>query len=96
MATTAEDLQIELARRDLSDKLDELRRRAHQLRTWMSPATYWNMPMLRFGVGFVVGYALGRRPASAGSPSMLRAVIRAGLAAASASLVRQALDRDHE
>jgi hypothetical protein len=99
MATATDDLQIQLARSELSDKLDELRRRAKHVRTWMSPSTYWNMPILRFGVGFIAGFALGRRPtpiAAGRSPSILHAVVRAGLVAATASLVRRALDRDHE
>jgi len=102
MSNPDDDHKIELARRGLTDKLDELRRRAKLIRTRLSPSTYWNMPILRFGVGLAAGYALGRRPTSVAtvehprSPSILHAVVRAGLAAATASLVRRALDRDHE
>ena len=84
-------------RDDLNAKLDELGRRAAHVKETLAPASWWANPLVKLGVGFVAGYALGSLGRRGGAKAMnhesiLHAIVRAGLAAATAMLVRSALE----
>src|ERR1700712_4150339 len=88
---------IEDLRASLSERLEELHRRANTATAMLSPLkrwreTYWRNPMVRFGLGAVMGFAIGgRRAGTAQHEGILHAIVRAGLMAATTSLVTRAL-----
>jgi hypothetical protein len=89
------DRKIEQLRRDLTEKLGELRRRAADAKLVLSPSTYWRSPQIRIAIGFAIGFAIGaRRPAAAevgAREGLLRAIVRTGLCAAASALVTRSL-----
>jgi len=101
MANLTPEAKLEAARVELAEKLDELRARAKHVRKLASPATYWQLPAVRFGLGLAAGYLLGRRSAPAteqsgppGPEGILHAVVKATLTAVAASIVRRTLAAD--
>jgi hypothetical protein len=92
MADLQTNRNIEDLRGHLSEKLEELHRRANTATQALSPLTYWRDPVVRFGLGIALGLALGGGRRSTGaSEGLLHAVVRAGLMAATTSLVTRAL-----
>lgn len=83
---------IDELRAGLSDKLEELHRRANRATQVMAPSTYWNDPVVRFGIGVAVGLALGMRgERKDGESGILYSVVRAGLSAAASALITKAM-----
>ena len=83
----------------LGAKLDELQRRVSAAKSKLTPANALNNPWVRIGLGVAVGIAIGSRLGRRSSgpahhESIGHAILRAGLAAAAAMLVRQALEAD--
>ncbi len=73
-------------------KLHEFEERA---KAAMAPGTLLKNPWVRIGLGFAIGYALGSRrrgPATPNHETIFHAIVRTGLAAAAAMLVRQAFE----
>ena len=84
---------------DLGAKLGDLGARMSQMTDSLSPAIWWKNPWVKMGAGFAVGYALGSIGRRGGAKAMnhesiLHAIVRSGLAAAAALLVRSALDAE--
>jgi hypothetical protein len=86
---------LEDIRANLTQKLEEIQRRANQAADLAQAAVhYWQHPAVRFGIGVVLGLALGggrRRSDGGDSEGLLRAIVRAGLMAATSSMVTRAL-----
>jgi hypothetical protein len=62
----------------------------------LTPSTYWNDPIVRFGLGVVIGLAVGSRGSrgtavAATHEGLLHAIVRAGLTAATTALITRAL-----
>lgn len=89
---------IEDLRASLSDKLAELQRRANTVSQVLAPLkqwrVYWSDPVVRFGVGAVLGLVIGsrRNSTAASHEGVVHAVLRAGLMAAASSMVTRALE----
>ncbi|HEY6173963.1 MAG TPA: hypothetical protein VIX73_05935 [Kofleriaceae bacterium] len=91
--------RIALARDNLTAKLGELRRREARVRTVLSPMRHLANPWLRVGVAAAIGYRLGRagpvriavEPTSAGSETLFRSIVRAGLVVVAQAVVRRAV-----
>jgi hypothetical protein len=96
--------KIELARRNLTDKLTELRRREASVRSAVAPIRYLANPWLHLGIAVVIGYRFGGAvararatttvvpsPSSAPSPqdSLPRTLVRAGMVAIAQVVVRR-------
>jgi hypothetical protein len=78
---------------DLGAKFDDIKRRAIAAKDAFVPANWWKNPWVKVGLGVAVGYAIGsRRRPTANHETLLHAIVRAGLAAAAAILVRQAFE----
>lgn len=87
--------KIDSLKGGLGAKLDELQRRAIAAKEAISPGNWWKNQWVRVGIGVAVGYAIGSRPrgaAAASHESLMHAIVRAGLVAATAILVRAALE----
>ncbi len=86
---------IDDIRRNLTAKLEELQRRANAAADLASTAVnYWHNPAVRFGLGVVIGLAFGggrRSVTDHASESLIRSILRAGLMAATTSLVTRTL-----
>jgi hypothetical protein len=91
MADSHTNRTIEDLRTHLSEKLEELHRRASTASQALAPATYWRDPWVRFGLGVVLGLALAGRRRGSGPESLVHAVVRAGLTATTSALVTRAL-----
>ncbi len=86
--------ELDELRLSLTEKLGDLHRKANAAADLITTAMrYWHNPGVRFGVGVVLGFALGGGKHKPGDSSegLVRAVIRAGLMAATSSLVTRAL-----
>jgi len=94
------DKQTTASPRDgLGAKLDELHRRLDAAKAKLTPANALKNPWVRIGLGVAVGIAIGSRlgrraPGPTHHESITHAILRAGLAAAVAMLVRQALEAE--
>ena len=102
--TTSGDAQgrIVLARRNLTSKLAELRKRETRVREAISPMRHLGNPWLRLGLAALVGYRLGRRPRTAPAApaartglelvprqdSLMQGIIRAGAIAVTTAIMR--------
>ena len=95
MADSQTNRNIEELRASLSDKLEELHRRASSATKLLTPSTYWNDPVVRFGIGVALGLVIGSRgrAASASHEGLVHAIVRAGLTAATSALITRALAR---
>lgn len=83
---------IDELRAGLSDKLEELHRRANRATQVLAPSTYWNDPVVRFGIGVAVGLAIGMRgERKDGEGGLLYSMMRAGLSAAASALISKAI-----
>lgn len=85
---------IDELRAGLSDKLEELHRRANRATQVLAPSTYWNDPVVRFGIGVAVGLAIGMRGRGDDHDrggGLLYSVVRAGLSAAASALITKAM-----
>ena len=87
--------RIARARADLTEKLDELRRREERVRDSIAPMRHLQhlaSPWLRIGLAAIAGLSVGRRSARSSStalvryhePSMLDSVAKVAVIAASA------------
>jgi hypothetical protein len=100
--TNSDDAQgkIALARRSLTTKLAELRKREAHVRAMISPIRHLANPWLRLGLAAFVGYRLGRRGPSASTSTstsielaprqggLVQGLIRTGASALTTVLVR--------
>jgi hypothetical protein len=93
MADSKTNRNIEDLRASLADKLEELRRRANRATTALTPSTYWNDPVVRFGIGVAIGLLVGARGRSghASHEGLAHAIVRAGLTAATTALITRTL-----
>jgi|GEM_PF-6979929 len=93
MADSQTNRNIEELRASLSDKLEELHRRASTVTKVLTPTTYWNDPVVRFGIGVALGLMVGSRgrASDASHEGLFHAIVRAGLTAATTALVTRAL-----
>jgi hypothetical protein len=93
MADSQTNRNIEELRASLSDKLAELHRRASRATRVLTPSTYWDDPVVRFGIGVAIGLMVGSRgrSASASHEGWFHAIVRAGLTAATTALVTRTL-----
>jgi len=93
MADARTNRNIEDLRASLSDKLEELHRRASTVTKVLTPSTYWNDPVVRFGLGVAIGLVVGSRgrAPSASHEGLVHAIVRAGLTAATSALITRAL-----
>ncbi len=99
MADAKTSRNIEDLRASLAEKLEELHRRASRVTRVLTPTTYWNDPVVRFGIGVAIGLAVGaRRRASTAATheGLVHAVVRAGLTAATTALITRALTKADE
>ena len=103
MSDLATNRQIDDLRSNLTDKLEELHRRAKVAREMLTPSSYWKSPWLKVGVGVgaaaLVGAALAGRTRSTNAPeTLLHAAARSALMAAVGALVargvRAVIDSD--
>lgn len=93
MADSQTNRNIEDLRASLADKLEELQRRANTVTKVLTPSTYWNDPMVRFGIGVALGLLVGSRgrASSTSHEGLAHAIVRAGLTAATTALITRAL-----
>jgi hypothetical protein len=93
MADSQTNRNIEDLRASLADKLEELHRRASRVTKVLTPSTYWNDPVVRFGLGVAIGLMVGSRgrTSSAAHEGLVHAIVRAGLTAATTALITRAL-----
>lgn len=93
MADPQTNRNIEELRASLSDKLEELHRRASTVTRVLAPSTYWNDPVVRFGIGVAIGLMVGSRgrASSASHEGLVHAIVRAGLTAATTALITRTL-----
>ena len=77
----------------MADKLEELHRRASTVTKVLTPSTYWNDPVVRFGIGVAIGLLVGSRgrSSSATHEGLAHAIVRAGLTAATTALITRTL-----
>ncbi len=96
MADSKTNRNIEELRTSLSDKLEELHRRASTVTRVLTPTTYWNDPMVRFGIGVAIGLLVGSRgrASTATHEGLFHAIVRAGLSAATTALITRTLATD--
>jgi len=86
--------RIDELRTNLSDKLAELHRRAVRAKQLVTPSTYWKSPWVKAGIGVAIGYALLTRRRDATHESLVHAIVRSALSAATSVLVTRALVKD--
>jgi hypothetical protein len=93
MADPRTNRNIEDLRASLADKLEELHRRASTVTRVLSPSTYWNDPVVRFGIGVAIGLIVGSRGRAnaATHEGLAHAIVRAGLTAATSALITRTL-----
>ncbi len=97
MADTVTSKAIEELRASLQDKLEELHRRANKATQVLAPSTYWNDPVVRFGVGVAIGLALGMRGKTRdGDGGLLYSMVKAGLTATTTALISRAMAKAAE
>lgn len=83
--------KIDDLRTSLADKLDELHRRANVATEVLSSVRHFREPLVRFGIGVLIGFAFGRSTRSSGSASRVAGVVRFGLTIATSALVAHAV-----
>jgi hypothetical protein len=81
MPPEAQPRSLDDLRRDLTDKLGELHRRATHAKHALSPSTYWQSPWLRVGLGLVGGLVIGGQLRGVTRGGVLRAIAFVGLGA---------------
>jgi len=93
MADLLTSRTIEELRANLSEKLEELHRRANTATKVLTPARYWNDPIVRFGIGVAIGLAIGSRGkrGESGHDGLLYSMVRAGLTATTTALITRAI-----
>src|SRR3954466_9039496 len=93
MADLLTNRTIEELRATLSNKLEELHRRANAATKVLTPARYWNDPIVRFGIGVAIGLAIGARRTRGDSDrdGLLYSMVRAGLTATTTALITRAI-----
>jgi hypothetical protein len=91
MADSTTSKAIEELRASLQDKLEELHRRANQATRVLAPSTYWNDPVVRFGIGVAIGLAIGTRGKPRDGDGLLYSLVRAGLTATTTALISRAI-----
>lgn len=83
--------KIDDLRTSLADKLDELHRRANVATDVLSAARHLREPLVRFGIGVLIGFAFGRSTRSSDSTSRVTDIVRFGLTIATSALVAHAV-----
>lgn len=96
MADSVTSKAIEELRQGLQDKLEELHRRANRATQVLTPSTYWNDPVVRFGIGVAIGLAIGTRGKARDGDGLLYSMVRAGLTATTTALISRAIARAAE
>jgi hypothetical protein len=79
MTPEASARSLEDLRKDLTDKLGELHRRATHAKHALTPSTYWQNPWLRVGLGLVGGLVVGSQLRGVTRGGVMRAIAFVGL-----------------